>query len=258
MKYLDILQPAIDQWGFIAQLPAQDRDGGDTAQREGMLMLWAHCALRVGKISQADYDQIQTRYLANYDKLRAGCMPGEITRHRGDTKWYDLKWRMSRDQWTPNVIASTFTKKHRLDWILGSFLRGALFTTNLIPNYVAKGDPGYKIKLPDITLLASWGYMLRYAGWAAWPLVCVTDLELLVNSILWYFRLKNSANTNTDILNHVNSLLQAKYACPTPVSWLARKMLNVDDVLGLLDRYFDPESPAMNLIARDFLPDAWK
>jgi hypothetical protein len=256
-KYLDILSPCIDQYGFITQAGPQF-DGGDSSQREGTLMLWSWCALQEGKLSQADYDVIQARYIANYAKLREGCMPGEITRHRGSAQWYDLPWRMSRDQWTPNAISAGLVKQNRADLLWGASLRGFLFTTNLIPNWVVKGQTGYEIKCPDLTVLSSWGYMARWAGWLALPLVLITDLDLLVNSIIWHYNIKNPANTNTDISNHVNSLLQAKYKCPTPFSWLARRILNVNDVQNLLNSYFGPGSCPLGQVSQDFLADSWK
>ncbi len=216
----------------------------------------ARCGLNAGKITQSEFNQIKDRYLTNYKRLRQGCMPGEIRRHSDDSMWYDLNWRMSRDQWTPNVISLGICKQFRADMILGMAMRGFLFTTNLIPNYVKKGEPGYKIKLPDLTAFASWGFVLRWCP-LFWPLLLVTDLDLLVNSILWYYRMKDPNNTNTDICNHLNALLQARFHSPTPVSWMARRMLDVDKVQDLLNRYYLPDGPALHLVAKDFLKEIW-
>jgi hypothetical protein len=258
-RYLQIMNPAIDSFGLIAQLPQAGRDGGDSAQREGMFLVLSYVAQKNGLISSEEFSEIVSRYLSNYERLQQTCMPGEIRRHVDQTKWYGFNWRMSRDQWTPNAIALGLVAARGKQWnmVLGCFMRLFLFTTNVIPNYVVKGDADYKFKVPDLTVLASWGYMFRWS-YIFWPLLLITDLDLLVNSMIWKYRMSNSSNTNTDILNHVNSLLQAQVRMPTPWSYLARKMLPVGKVNALLDSYFGSQyGPAINVIASEVLPKVW-
>ncbi len=161
-KYLEIIQPAIDQYGFIAQLSSDNRDAGDSSQREAMLALLSYAGFKQDKISQTEFDEIKSRYLANYDRLREGCMPGEIKRHVGEVpqKWYSKKWKMSRDQWTPNVIALGLMGnwRQKADMILGMAMRGFLFTTNIYANGENPGSP----KLPDITVFSAWGFVFRW------------------------------------------------------------------------------------------------
>jgi hypothetical protein len=249
-KYLEVVRPAIDQYGIIAQLSG---DGGDSSQREGQFMLYSYAGYKQGKITKQEYDLIVARYLTTYDRLRKGCMPGEIRRHDGSEKWTDKNLRMSRDQWTPNAISIGLvgTLKQKFNLILGMAMRGFLFTTNIYSN----GDQPTK-KVPDLTLLSAWGFVMRWSP-IFWPLLFLTDLDLLFGSFIWLYRFKLSPG-NTDILNHVNALIQAKYRCPTPISWLARKILPLDKVQDCLDRYFGTVGPALNVIAKDVLPEVWK
>lgn len=255
-KYLSILQPAIDKFDLIAETTG---DGGDSAQREGSLLVYAYCALQEGKITQAEFDEIQDRYLANYKRLREKCMPGEIRRHVDESMWYGENLRMTRDQWTPNVVAIGIIKnnlKVKLDMLLGMALRGFLFTTSFYKNHEPKSRSSFKS--PDLTVLSSWSYVLRWFGWAFFPLIALFDIDLLIGSLIWKYRISKPDNTNTDILNHVISLLQAKYKCPTPISWLARKVLKPEEVLKLLHGYHHAQGPRMDLVAEDFLKESWK
>lgn len=257
-KYLDILAPAIDPYGLIAQLPSQDRDGGDTSQREGMLMIHSWASNKEKCLPESDLQAIKSRYLSVYNRLRKGCMLGEIRRHDGSDKWYDLHLRMSRDQWIPNAIALGYvgSLRQKLSMICGMALRGFLFTTNLYNNGT---DPGPK-KIPDVTALSSWGIILRWLPiWTVLPWIplCILDLALLYGS----YSLNKSYPTNPgdgNSLNQVNLLLQARYRFPTPASWLARKLLPLQSVLNDFDIYFGNGGPPMNVIARDFLEKSWK
>ena len=252
-KYIAIIKPAIDQYGIIAQLAG---DSGDSSQREPMMLVLSYTGWRSGKITDAEFEIIKVRYLSIYDRLRKGCMPGEIRRHDSCGEilsWSDRSLRCSRDQWTPNVIALGFigTPKQKADMILGCAMRGFLFTTNIYRN----GDTPGKPKLPDLTLFSSWGFLFRWCP-IFWPLLFLTDLDLLIGSLIWRYRFKHSTD-NTDILNHVNALIQAYFSCPTPISWLARKLLQLANVQDCLDRYFNNGGPALNVIAKDVLPEIW-
>jgi hypothetical protein len=271
-KYLDIMKPNIDQWGVITQTGGESGDG---SQRCAMFLVLSYAGWRAGKISDFEYLEIETWYKTVYAKLTKSCIPGDIRRHAGTALWVDGRFRMSRDQWTPNMISlgllrSSYDKKFLM--VFGWSLRGFLFATNLIPNWVAKGDPGYKIKVPDLTIGSSWGFLLRWMPhWlfltilfvcppiaiAYYLFLCLCDVDTLVGSFIWKKRIADPTNTNCDILNHTNALVQARFCLPTPISWWARKLIKIDDVNRLLSIYFGDGTPPMDDIAKDALPDIW-
>ena len=221
---------------------------------------------KLGKIDQVEYEQLKNRYKANLDQLE--CCPGNYRRHTDPNMWYSDCDRMSRDQWTPNAIAVGMLNidDHRKRMFLGHLKRGLLFTTNVRHNWVyppehPKYDPNsdltYKWKLPDITILACWGYYIRsYKAWYLYPLLLLLDIDLLINSLIWLYKFKHVPK-DTDILNHTNSLLQAKWTMGTPISWLARKILKLDKVQDCLNRYFLPDGPALHEVFREFLGEVW-
>ena len=266
-KYFDLVKPAIDSFGLIAQLPSNSRDGGDTTQREGMFAIAIAYLSKLGKIDKSEYEELKKRYSANLDRLE--CCMGNLRRHTDPNMWYSDCDRMSRDQWTPNVIAMGMLdlKKHLWRMFLGHlFKRALLFTTNVRHNWVyppdhPKYDPNsdltYKWKLPDITIMSCWGYYIRsFNCYLLYPLLLVLDLDLLVNSLIWVYKFKY-VSKDTDILNHTNSLLQATWSMPTPVSWLARKLLKLDKVQDCLNRYFLPDGPALHKVFNEFLKEVW-
>ncbi len=139
-----------------------------------------------------------------------------------------------------------------------------LFTTNVrnngayppsSPKYTASNP--WVWKLPDITVMSDWGLHIRAHKWyVLYPFLFAFDLSLLANSLIWLYNFKYDT-TNTDILNQTNCLIQANKSMPTPVSWLARKILNVNTVMEKLAAYFAVDGPRLDLVFADFLKDLW-
>lgn len=263
-KYFDLIKPAIDSYGLIAQLPSNNRDGGDTAQREGMFGIFIAWLYKLGKIDQVEYESLKKRYEDNLAKLE--CSWGNLKRHVDTSMWYSFCDRMSRDQWISNIIAMGMLslKKALLKMLIGHLKRALLFTTNTRHNWVYPPehpkhtpDQDYSWKLPDITVLACWGAYIRgFRALPLYPLLLIFDLDILFNSCIWLWKFKYKPN-DTDILNHLNMILQARTSMPTPISWIARKMLNVNKVQECLNGYFLPDGPALHEISKDFLKDIW-
>jgi len=253
-KYLQLLQPNIDSFGFITQNASQNWDGGDSSQREGSFALLIEELYNQGKVDSQDMLDIFQRYEKNIDQIKCGL--GGLRRHPDQSKWYGQRDVMSRDQWIPNVIACGNGLDAELRYLLlGHMLRALLFTTNTCPDWVMTGGPGYKWQLPDVTVLSSWGLYIRsFDCKLLWPLLLLFDLQTVVNSLII---VGNSMwnPTNTDVSNQLNTLIQAYRRMPTPFSWLARKILRLDK-RGMdycVDNYFSAASgaPALNVLYKE-------
>lgn len=264
-KYLDLLGPAIDSNGLITQTVKGYWDGGDSLNREGMFAIAIQCLYDQKKISLEDYTLLRKRYLDNLNRLEVNW--GNYRRHIDSTMWYFYPNRMSRDQWTPNAIAVGLLdiEDHRKRMFWGHGKRLWFFTTNTRNNGVyPPGNPKYDAatqdyswKLPDLTVLSAWGYYIRaYKAYPLYPLLLVFDVEMFANSLIWLYDFRTNP-TNTDILNHTSSLIQARKSMPTPFSWLARKILSVDTVLSKLTAYFSVSGPRIDLVFADFLKEIW-
>lgn len=255
-KYLELVQPNIDSNGLIAN---NGGDEGDSSQREGSFAICIRELYDQGKVSLADYLLLRQRYWQNLLKLQCGS--GSLRRGLG-SQWWSQDCVMSRDQWTPNAIAvGSMDLNENLWWMIkGHLKRGLCFATNTCPDEVMASKSNWK--LPDLTVLSSWGYYIRsLRAYPLWPALLITDLELLANSIII---VSNSiwAPTNTDVSNHVNSIIQAKRRLPTPISWIARQILKLDrrGMQACLDAYFSPSlnAPALNKVYADLLPEVMK
>lgn len=279
MNYLDILAPNIDHFGCIAQ---SDGDGGDTINREGMLLLWSYEAWKQDKIDYKEYCKILSRYRSRFPLHIHKPKSGNLLRHPDPSKWYGQDDRMSRDQWLPNLLATELTdcaSEHnelRHGWAKRLFL----FTTNTIPNHVMPGDTEYHWKVPDLTLFQCWQVLIRASfhdfGVISSLLLNILDLEALANSIMWVLKpklrqcldskkatksvallkrmmpkayekiekLADKLYNDVDILNHFNLLLYCKRRRDTVVSRWARKIFKKHPigVQKCFDIYFRPET----------------
>lgn len=264
MSLLEALGQCIDKFGLITQTAQDNWDGGDTAQREGMFAIAVRHLYDLDKIKLSEYLILRQRYWDSLNELECGW--GNYRRHIDPSMWYFDSNRMSRDQWTPNAIAvgmlDLYDHRKRMFW--GHGKRLWLFTTNTRRNHTYPPghpkhaiDQDYSWKLPDLTLFSSWGYYIRsYKAYPAYPLLLLFDVDLLVGSLIWRWKFKNKP-TDTDILNHCNGLIQAQKRMSTPLSWLARKIMNVDTVLSKLEGYFKFDGPRLDLVFKDFLKEIW-
>jgi len=218
MKFFNLIKPSIDEFGLIAQL---NGDGGDTFQREGMFMFGAWCLFELYQMDLEEYEFIKARYRYVCEQLM--CNNSNYKRHVDQTKWYGHCDRMSRDQCVPNIISwgaikSCSRLKRRLfDFFCGHLKRGLLFTTNTRKNGLLET----KWKLPDITFIGFWAYYIRgFNLWFLYPLLCLFDLDLVINAIIKLYYGKDP--NNTDDLNFIISLIYAQKRLPTFMSKLAK------------------------------------
>lgn len=240
----------VDAYGLIAQAPPH-RDGGDTAQREGMYISGLHWAG-----IQRDVRGLKLR--ESYKRVVAKLMRyGNGRRHSDENKWYGDWNRFSRDQAIAFLIGmfNVHLYVDALKFFLRHLTRGLLFMTNTRHNFqyktkeehLLKSTPDvewdYSWKLPDLTGPEFWNIYLRGFSpiwlpiWLvigfiynfsllefAYPylLMCLFDVEMLLSSIVkvcWYAR----TPSNDDDSNHIMVLLFSK-RFTTPISFLARKI----------------------------------
>lgn len=150
--------------------------------------------------------------------------------------YYKNPWQgcMSRDQLT-GIIAGLIKEASitaNLRFIIHHAFSGFLFSYNTIHN--GKKPGGYK--LPDLTLLDFWAMELRMFGkfsWIFWPLLCVLDIHMLLNTI--YF---NKHDEDNDQINFAMKHFIGVEHVPTVISWLAWKMCNKDKLKWLLSLYW--------------------
>lgn len=286
-----ILMDYIDKFGMYSQSPPQ-RDGGDSAQREGMVMAGAEW----GGVSSSI---VRTAYIhATLPQLMAY---GNGRRHPDPTKWYSDWDRFSRDQAISLLIGMFMAGAYlqAFKFFLRHCTRGLLFMTNTRRNFMyptleehlQKATPDvvwdYSWKLPDLTGPEFWSIYVRGFRYpislfiGLWSLVIgsfnpilisagiltVLDLELLIGvlvKVLWYAR----TPTNDDDNNLIMSLMFSK-KLTTPVSFLARKIYRLRPLAAppkigyqstfgpqtALDSYFRAEKgdPPINEIYRKFL-----
>lgn len=257
-KYFEYIQPNIDKFGVIANL---NNDEGDSSNREGTFALLINELHLQGKVSEIDYNILRTRYGDVIKQLY--CGKGSLRRGPDLSAWTGQTDVMSRDQWVPNAIATGGMGLPALNALFfGHLLRGLLFATNTCPDEYITGQPGGAWKLPDITVMSSWGIYIRsYVAWPLWPLLLVFDLELLVNSMIVVWQ-SHYDPTETDVINHLNKLIQAYRYLPTPVSWLSAKLLKYDarGMQACLNDYFSPllNEPALSKVYADVLVEVLK
>lgn len=218
MSLLKKVESNLDIWGFIAQL---DSDGGDSAQREGMFIAAASYYHKRGWISTEEYMHLKWRFLNNASLLISNC--GLIRRHPDTSKWYGDWDRGSRDQYHFVIGASLAQTGYAKKIFRGFAFRGFLLCTNLRDN----STPG-KVKLPDFTGPQFIGVLIRcLPKWAQAllkPVLHVLDLSLVIQSLIWVYYFGNKRE-ESDILNHLQTLLFAEANSPTFSSRLAARIL---------------------------------
>lgn len=191
--------------------------------------------------------------------LRLECkdQPGVYKRHDDTDFWYSDCDRMSRDQSFPLVAAMGFKRATSALWrfFKAHLGRGMLLTTNSRRNGstalnhgqkfnrnaeplsewekkvldekipmapVKKGYRNYNWKLPDITGPSFWVLYIRgFRIWLLYPLLCILDLEFLINSLI----IKYNKDDN-DTINHSVECIHTSLIMPTPITWFTNKYIN--------------------------------
>lgn len=201
-------------------LPVQkDGDGGDTAQRIGMICF--------GRYLNRDSNIYQmNQWLA---KITVG--PGQFVRNPDPSKWYSNPLNFSRDQTRSLVIAmGAYGLAEPIRVNLKNLLKSFGFYPNKYPDYVKPGDADYKAKVPDFASPEHYSEYIRalYACGnrkmlALYPVVLLGDCFKLLGALMDVFYTDRDL-TRTDDVNSIMSHLQALKWMPTPLSWLARKI----------------------------------
>ncbi len=194
--------PWISKYGLVTM---KNGDAGDAPMKSGFYYL--------GMYNNTCDAVTRAQLRSAYDKALATIStgPGQYCRYPepgGSTPpWTDPK-DFSRDQTLPTMVACG---------LMGLTGRLQLFGPAFIQNYsrAQNGDPIGP---------AMWAVYWRLRGWWwLWPLMCLFDLETLVNSVVQCFKGLNYDNVGDD-QNHCLTLFVQKTNMPTPTSWLARKI----------------------------------
>lgn len=230
MKYFPLIQPAIDANGVITEGPLDNFDGGDTAQREGMFAFASYILNKLGKMDNDEFGFCSSRYAKVICLLNDPNHDGLIRRYPTLPFWGAYSNRLSRDQATSNIPAMGFLYRNLLTSFFWSHLkyRGLLFLTNTRANAAyPPGTPQYSAaayawQLPDITVLDFHGMYIRGArALILYPWLLLTDIAIVVNSLIKVFSYGKTA-TNNDDLSHLMELYQSELSMPTPWSKLAK------------------------------------
>ena len=233
-------------------------DGGDTCHREGFN--WSLVGMMGFKKAQK-YLSAQGRRYPHFFKIiqKLHPHPGVLLRHSNPN--YDASdWdRMSRDQIQSMVIAMGYFSTYELKrFCKGHLKRGFLFANNTRRNGSTKKnhngkDRNYSWKVPDLTGPEIWGNIIRsYRAYYLYPLLLLFDFELLAGAIRWrWFASHNIA------LNHTLSQMQSVDRMPTPISWLAEKIMPVSKLIVICEDHLNDRYVAMPFLTL-MLRDAWQ
>lgn len=267
---LELLKPNIDSFGLVAQA---NGDGGDSFQREGMVIIAAQLLANKAVISQDELNKM----LLRYEMILVALEVDEyysFRRHKDTTKWYGQTDRMSRDQLIPNIVGMGIGKHSgELIATLIMLISRFGFTTNIRDNFVDDSAPK---KLPDFCGPSIFGAFIRALNLKLLkPLLILSDIELLINSIIIRRRIKKDPS-QSDINSQLVLLIQSQMVLSTFVSRLAVKVLakmtlcNPPTYTGgqllsqfgpqtALDSYFDKNqsggAPQINELFRPVLED---
>ena len=251
--FIEQFQPYMDSFGLLAQT---DGDGGDSAQREGMLLTAASILLHLKKINLNEFIELRWRFLGSV-RYKLISSSGKLRRHSDDTKWYGEWNRGSRDQYHIIIGMGMANCFEPLQLMLNDHARrGFLFTTNTVANT----SDHKKWKLPDFTGPGFWAMWIRAfnkqhpSQGTLKAILTLMDLSLLMNSLIWrYYHLKYNKE-HVDILNHVQALAQSKFSLDTPVAKLARWVLRNAPIKSMFRAYFAPETNGITPFAQVYEP----
>lgn len=242
---LDRLNFYISSNDLLAQT---DGDENDAAQREGMLLL-ANWFYKVPL--NAHIDVIQRFESVVAPKLISS--EGKLRRTSKASQW-GSKWdRGSRDQYHIIIGMGVARQYPLLNLMFKDHLkRLLLFTTNTRPNT----SENAKWKLPDLTGPGFWAIWIRALckskKWA--PILALMDFSMLANSLIWRFYHLKFNKDHTDILNHVQVMVQSKLTIDTPVARLARFLLKDAPINEMFDDYFHPRTNGIYEMAKIYKP----
>lgn len=201
-----------DSRGYIVHKHGSVEDGGDTAQREGMVRI-AESILRVSILDTDPQTQCE-------GLLFSGPEP---VRNPDPTKWWGQPGTMSRDNTFPLIVAmGLLGLQHQVYRLMFMLIKRAGWFWNTKHIWPSPNDP---VKLPDLIGPMTVAALIR-AGllWPLYPLLVAIDLwAILAVAVRITVAVYKPGDTSDD-LNLTAYLLQAKKVFPTPFSFLARKL----------------------------------
>lgn len=215
-------------------------DEGDGAQKMGLLRFGRYLSFKNDK---EKVQREEAKYAQELDALESPERKGWYVRSPAIGKlWWKNPYCFSRDQFRSTVIAmGALKQRKRLLRLVWEHVKRLGFHQNIetidgeneLPDILVRIFPKLKGKqMPDVTSPDAWGEILR-ALIMAFPvlkvlypvlfiILCVTDLFALGGLLLSFNHWKNPDEADDD--NMIMSYLQAKYAIPTPISLLTRKI----------------------------------
>lgn len=231
-----------DDHGLLVNMADGRPDGGDTAQMTGLYRFgqWLKAKREKDKETLA---RIQGRFAQECEMLTYVELvknkqndvidhkphPGVFVRNPGPgyPAWAANPHTFSRDQQRSLVVAMGALKQKKQLWLT---LKRHVARLGWYQNdqEIDGSKKTADFAAPDILgeyIRAFWmasGPVGRVLGLLAYPVVLLTDVSAFVGMLLNFINWRNPNDVDDD--NAYMTMLQAKHALPTPLSWLARKI----------------------------------
>ncbi len=239
-----------DKYHIIGQIqPGGWIEGGDSANWMGHKLA----------MSKDEYWSVE-KYVKNFERE-----PGVWARHPYERpKSYAhfhngiYDGNISRDQLTGIVHCLAVHRQYAALWriVKSQAMRGFIFTNNTVRNGVdpslgKKEKPGLLYflgcvfglvdnrKTPDLVLFDVWSVILRgFYPYSIllYPLIVVLDIHHLLNSVV--VRNKSLEGSGDDVLSFLGKTFVSSRIMPTPLSWLANRITNADQITAKLKKYW--------------------
>lgn len=228
----------LDMYGTLTQTqPDGSAEGGDSVNWTG------HFCYLTGAFLFGDIDRESNKEVA-FSEFFEGSRFGAYVRHPDPLltnnafgAHYENPWNgcISRDQMT-GIIAGLIAQSSclaKLRFVAHHALSLFLFAYNNIAN--GEDPKTAKWRVPDLTLFDIWAIELRMFPVLAvllYPLLCILDLHTFLACALERF------SSDPDNISLAMKHIISYEVVPTPVSWLTRKVLDVEDMEHKLASYW--------------------
>lgn len=154
---------------------------------------------------------------------------------------------ISRDQLTGIILGHMKLENRAKTWdmIKHHARRGFLFSYNSRKNGLLPEEAPWK--LPDFTGPDIWALYLRSFGawsWIAFPVLCVLDLQMLINAV----NIRYVKKEKEHVLNFLGKFFASREYVPTPVSWVTKLLVSKTQMHSALKLYWDGwrQNPGMS------------
>jgi len=221
----------IDKYGIIGQIQSDGSiEGGDSVNWMGH---WLYLSDRSDDTAKKFINTFEVGFGAYVRH------PYPDATYNGFGAYYKNPWDgcISRDQFTGLVGYLVASKQHgaiaRI--LLHHLLRLMMFSYNTITN--ATNPATSKRKIPDLTLFDIWAMELRGLGTIValllYPILMICDLHILMHAIIHRF-----SKSDNDPISMVMKAMVTREICPTPISYLAWKLLDKTKLINDLKNYW--------------------